>query len=101
MGQMKLYFLEKLSAINYRMANNEKDANSRIASEGRNILLLPTFEVPERYKEDYTKLIQLIKATMENLPSPGLMLGRLNHIQNRTAAKYIKLLINIESSLKD
>jgi hypothetical protein len=30
---MKLYFLEKLSNINYRIAIHEGDANRRLASE--------------------------------------------------------------------
>jgi hypothetical protein len=97
---MKAYFIEKVSAINYRIALDENGANSRLANEARNILLLPQADVPEKYKNEFSKLMDMINTSIENLPVSGLGLSRFNHIYNKTAVKYIKLLIDIEHCLK-
>jgi hypothetical protein len=98
---MKSYFKGKLSDINYRMAIHEGDANRRLASEAGKILLLPQNEVPESHKNEFKKLTQLIEDTLKNLSAPGLTPIKLKKIQNRTAAKYIKLLIDIGDELRD
>lgn len=98
---MKSYFLEKLFSINYRMATHEGDANRRLASQAVKILLLPSSKVPHSYKKEFSKLRKLVKDTIRDLSSPGLTPTRIRGIRNRTAAKYIKLLIDIEESLRD
>lgn len=98
---MKQYFLEKLFDINYRMSIHEGNASRRLASEVPKILLLSPDEVPPLYKEKFLKLQDIIKHTLKNLSAPGLIPTRLRGIGNITAAKYIKLLIDIEFSLRD
>lgn len=83
-GKMKAYLIEKLFDINYRMAIHEGNANQRLASEAEKILLLPPSEVPERYKNEFDKLSQLVEEPI-----------KLGNIRNSTASKYIKLLIDI------
>ena len=99
---MRDYFLEKLSIINYRMAIHEGDANRRLASQSVEILykLFPT-EVPTKYRKQFSELINRIEKTLGNIRQPGLYPARIDGIRNRTASKYIKLLIEIEDSLKE
>jgi hypothetical protein len=99
---MKNYFYGKLFDINYRIATHEGNANQRLASEAPKILfqLAPNYRlVPGQYKDRFTKLIALIKDTLTG--SEGRIPSRIKGIQNRTAAKYIKLLIDIGESLRD
>lgn len=96
-----LYFLEKLSDINYRIATHEGDAKKRLASEAIKILILPSNEAPNQYKEEFSKLRKIIEETIKNMPSPGMTPTGLTGISNRTAIKYIKLLIDVEVSLHD
>lgn len=100
-GKMKTYFIGKLFDINYRMATHEGDANRRLASEARGILLLPSSEVPERYKNEFSKLRQLVEETIRNMSAPGLTLTKLGNIGNITASKYIKLLVDIYNDLSN
>ncbi|MGB8952563.1 MAG: hypothetical protein WCC06_07840 [Candidatus Aminicenantales bacterium] len=101
MGKMKTYFAGKLFDINYRMAIHEGDANRRLASEAIKILLLPLDEVPSRYRKQFDKLRRLIEETIKDLPAPGLTPTRLRGIYNSTAAKYIKLLLDIQHAMSD
>jgi len=99
---MKNYFYSKLFDINYRIAIHEGNASQRLASEAPKILfqLAPNYRlVPDQYKDRFTKLITLIKDTLTG--SEGRIPSRIKGIQNRTAAKYIKLLIDIDESLRD
>jgi hypothetical protein len=99
---MKNYFYSKLSDINYRIATHEGNANQRFASEATKILvqLAPNYSlVSEKYRDEFNKLIIAIKNTLSN--SEGRIPSRIKSIQNRTAVKYIKLLIDIEESLRD
>jgi len=89
------YFRSKLFDINYRMAVHEGDANRRLASEAIKILLLHLSEVPEHHKNEFNKLRQLIKETINGLPVSGMTPTKLKNIRNSTASKYIKLLIDI------
>lgn len=100
-GETKSYFKGKLFEINYRMAIHEGNANRRLASEAIKILILPRIEVPDSYKKEFVKLTQLIEETLKDLSAQGLTPIRLKNIQNRTASKYIKLLIDIEDELPD
>lgn len=101
MGKLKSYFSGKLFDINYRIAVHEGDANHRLASEAIKIKWLPSSEVPLKYKKKYDMLIALITNTIKGLPAPGLKPTRLRGIRNATAAKYIKMLIDIQYSLSD
>ena len=95
------YFISKLFDINYRMAIHEGDANRRLASEAVKILLLSSSEVPERHKNEFNKLRQLIEETIKGLSVPGLTPTKLKSIRNSTASKYIKLLIDIYDDLSN
>lgn len=101
MGKMRQYLFEKLSEINYRMTIHEGNANTRLASEAWKIRSLPSSEIPKQFESCYAKLIELIEGEIRVLSNSGLQLSRFTHIQNRTAAKYIKLLFDIESFLRD
>ena len=96
----RIYLIEKLSDINYRMAIHEGNANRRLASEAIKILLLPTSEVPDSFKKEFHKLRNLAKDTIKNLPALGLTPTKLGNIRNKTAAKYIKILIDIEENTR-
>jgi hypothetical protein len=50
------YFIAKLSALNYRMAIHEGNANRRLASEAVNIYLLSPTEVPPQHQKSFNKL---------------------------------------------
>ena len=98
---MRNYFIAKLSEINRRMAIHEGDANRRLANEAVKILLLPASEVPSKYKKEFLELRQLIETTIKNLVAPGLSPSKLGRIQNRTAAKYIQMLLSMEDHMND
>ena len=98
---MKNYFHSKLFDINYHMAIHEGNTNQRLASEAPKILfqLAPNKRiVPDQYKDKFTKLIALVENTLKD--TEGRMPIRIKGIQNITAAKYIKLLIDIEESMR-
>jgi hypothetical protein len=95
MGKMKTYFAGKLFDINYRMAVHEGDANRRLASEAARILLLPPSEVPKSFAKKFDRLRELIRDTLKHLPQSGMTPSKMRGIYNATAAKYIKLLIDI------
>ncbi|PIS42396.1 MAG: hypothetical protein COT24_03790 [Candidatus Kerfeldbacteria bacterium CG08_land_8_20_14_0_20_40_16] len=97
------YFYGKLFDINYRISVHEGNANQRLASEAAKILyqLGPSQEVvPRRYREEFSKLVRLIEATIKSLPQPGLTPTRLKGIKNKTAVKYIKMLIDIQNNFQ-
>ncbi len=98
---MRNYFLGKLSDINFQMAIHEGNAYTRLASQAINIYKLPTSEVPENYIRQYKKLICLIEVTISRLPAPGLTPTKLQRIQNKTAAKYLKLLFEIQDEIRE
>ena len=101
MGSMKNYFIGKLFDINYRIATHEGDANSRLASQAVRILFLSPDEVPSRYSAEFNKLKDIIEETVKSLPVPGLTPSKLSKIRNDTAARYIKLLLDIQYSMDD
>lgn len=95
---MKSYFLSKLSDINRKMAIHEGNAIQRLDSQAGMILLLPTKQVPNSHKKEFNKLRKLIADSIRT--SHGLMPAGLTGIRNRTAAKYIDLLLEIEDVLR-
>lgn len=97
---MKLYLLEKLSDINYRMSVHQGDANQRLASEAKKLLLIPIKEIPDKYLDDFKDLLEKVNNTIRGQNNSGLTLVRISGIKNVTASKYIKLLIDIEEYLK-
>ena len=98
---MKIYLIGKLSEINYNLAIHRGDANRRLASEAIKIYLLPSTEVPTVYKDEFTKLRDIISKTIKNLSSPVLTPTKLIGINNVTAAKYLKLLIDIADEIQE
>lgn len=52
-------------------------------------------------REQFMELRDLVERTLEKLPQPGMMPVRITGIRNKTAAKYIRLLIQIEQHLTD
>lgn len=99
---MKNYFLAKLFDINYKIAIHEGNANRRLASKAPEILfqLAPNKRfVPNQYIKEFNRLMVLIDDTLAD--SDGRLPVRINRIQNKTAAKYIKLLIDIEKSFEN
>lgn len=90
---MRNYFLGKLSIINYRMAIHPGDALRRLESQAVEIShKLFLSEAPKKYEKDFAKLITLCEKTLDN---------RSMGIQNSTASKYLKLLIEIEDFLEN
>ena len=98
---MKQYFLEKISGINYRMATHEGDANRRLASESRKILLLPVNILPPDYETKLLELKTLITTTIKEMHMEGMTPFKIKHIRNKTAVKYIKMLIEMENQMKE
>ncbi len=97
---MKNYFFSKLSGINYRIATHEGNANRRLASAAPEILFqLHEPYVPEKYKKDFKKLVSIIEKTAKSLPEGVMTPIRIEGIRNRTAAKYIQLLLDIQNHL--
>ena len=78
---------------------HEGDANRRLASEACMISLLPQEEVPERFRKRYSELIDKLDTTIRKLSVPGLKPVRIHDIYNVTAARYIKLLLDIYNDL--
>lgn len=83
------------------MAIHPGDANTRLASEIDQILVLWPSDIPAQYKVRFDELVELIQSSSEaaQLIGVGLRPSKIGRIQNRTAAKYIKLLIDIENEL--
>jgi hypothetical protein len=100
MGKFKPFFLERISIINYNMAIHEGNAKQRLASQCRNILLLPIEEVPERSLIEYKKLIGMIRTELSFYPK-GLEITNFIGKRNSTAIKYIKILIEIEYVIRE
>ena len=98
---MRQYFLEKLFDVNYKMSIHEGNASSRLASQAIKIYLLSPSEVPPLYKKEFLKLKDIIENPIRSLSVLGLTPTRLQGIGNKTAVKYIKLLLDIEYSLRD
>ncbi|MBC8525409.1 MAG: hypothetical protein ISS28_06460 [Candidatus Cloacimonetes bacterium] len=97
---MKQYFIEKISDINYRISVNEGNANRRLSSEAYKILLLPDRVLPNNLQSKLKVLKTKIRLKIKNTPD-GLIPIKIGNIQNRTAVKYIKMLIDFEEYVKN
>lgn len=82
------------------MSIHEGNANRRLASEASNISFISKEVIPEMYKANYLKLLNLLENTFSEIKFPLIPI-RIKGIQNRTAAKYLKLLIDIEWKLRE
>ena len=100
MGEYKNFFLERLAIINYNIAIHEGNANERLASQSIKILLLPLEEVPNHYKNQFKELLKMIKDESKELPK-GISFNKFLGKHNKTAVKYIKLLIEIYDIVKE
>ena len=96
----KNYFISILTLLNHNMAVHEGDANRRLASESTNILRIDQNIIPSQYKKDFEKLREIIKKTLVNITFSDREPYRLDGIRNSTAVKYIKLLWQIQDSIK-
>ncbi len=97
------YNLAKLSQLNYKISIHPKAANARLTSQIDQILVISGSIIPEQFKNEFKKLTALIDKSYMSAQKlgNGLKPYKLEGIQDRTAAKYIKLLIDIEHSLED
>lgn len=91
--------LGKISIINYGIATHEGNAVTRLASQSDQIVVIPEIEVPAEYRERFKNLKGLIEDSMSRFPNLPVR-GKLR-IQNRTAVKYIILLMSIEDYLEN
>ncbi len=92
---MKHYFVDKLSGIVLRMDVHPGDASTRLASEASGICLLPSSEIPQRHRNRFDKLREILIASNEGLPHGVHSSRKVKGITNNTAAKYIGLLKDI------
>ncbi len=95
---MPAYLLGHLVDVNRRMAIHVGDAKTRLSVEAANILLLPSDEVPTRFRSDFEQLKEIIRSAIKRNPIKGAT-PRLGRMTNETAARYIKLLIAIQDDL--
>lgn len=101
MENISSYLEGKLFDINYRMATHEGNANRRLASEAAKIRLLAETEVPKHYRKEFRKLLRLIENTFRQLPASGLTPTSIRNIYNVTAAKYIKMLLDMQYYIQE
>jgi hypothetical protein len=97
------YYLGKLAQINYQIAIHPENSNIRLTSQADKILVISTSTIPEQYRKQFIKLTNLIDASYADAErmGVGLHLYKLLGIRNSTASKYIKLLLDIEFSIRD
>ncbi|MEW7281316.1 hypothetical protein ABW636_22225 [Aquimarina sp. 2201CG1-2-11] len=94
------FLLNKISRINYKIAVHEGCANERLASQTGLIFTIPTAIIPDPYKIKFNELVRLLENTVKDFP--GLMIPvRVKGIYNKTAVKYIILLMEIEEHLNE
>ncbi len=97
----KGYFISILILVNHNMAVHVGDANRRLASESTNILRIDQNIIPLHYKKDFEKLREIIKKTLKGITFSDREPYRLDGIRNSTAVKYIKLLWQIQDTIKE
>jgi len=89
------YYLGKLAAANYQIAIHPGAANERLTSQVDRILILSSEIIPEEYRRDFSVLIKRINESYGSRP-PHKIYG----MRNKTAARYIKLLLDIQEGLE-
>ena len=83
------------------MAMHEEDALERLRSEVVKILLLPSSQVPQAYKSQFEKLREYSESCVKSKNLNIETYSPPHVIRRKTAAKFIKLLIDIEDRVRD
>ncbi len=96
----KDYFISILILVNHNLAVHEGDANRRLASEATNILRIDQKIVPSQYLIDFIKLRELIKEKLAGITFSDREPYKIDGIRKTTAVKYIKLLWQIQDTMK-
>ena len=94
------YIFTGLTLINRKIAVHEGDANRRLASESTSIVRIDERIIPSQYQKEFEKLIATIKKTLAVSSFSDREPYRIEGIRNATAVKYIKLLWEIEDTIK-
>lgn len=83
------------------MATHEGDAKRRLRSAATQIrVLLSETEVPVRYQKEFRGLLTLIRNSSEKGYSSTARQRTFTTIRNVAAAKYIKMLLNMQYYLE-
>jgi hypothetical protein len=101
-GETSSYFKGKLFDINYAIATHEGTAKARLRSVARKILVqLSQTEVPERYQKQFLDLRTLIRNSLSKDLLARRHLRTFVSIHNTTAAKYIRMLLDMQYYLEE
>jgi hypothetical protein len=96
------YFIGKLFDINYSIAIHEGNAKQRLYSVVPRIKYqLMETEVPKRFEKEFHSLMVLINNSSKKDPVERRQLRTLRSIQNVTAAKFIKMLLDMQYYLEN
>lgn len=95
-----IYLNEKISDILFKIHTHQEDANIRLASQAHSIAFFKFHpEIPIAYAKQFEKLIADIeKAQAFYIDKP--IIYKFPYMHKTTAAKYIKLLMDIHRSLE-
>lgn len=88
------YLKEKLNDIVYTLTVHEGNATMRLAYVYKKLLVLPKTNIPQAYKGQYNEMMGKLAIGCRT-SAPGLTPSKVRNIQNRTASKYIALLVKI------
>ena len=95
------YFKGKLFDINYAIAIHEGTAKRRLASVATKISFqLSEAEVPQHFQKEFCGLRSLIRNSQKNSLTRR-SLKTFSSIHNVTAAKYIKMLLDMQYFLQE
>lgn len=95
---MDNYLNEKLSDIIIFINRHPEDANIRLCSQARQIVFLKSRldEIPKRHLRKFEKLINILEGNMDEYGN----VYKIPYMRKATASKYITLLNDIHSELK-
>jgi hypothetical protein len=100
MGKTSTYFRGKLFDINYAIGIHEGTAKRRLRSLAPKILFqLSETEVPSPFRKEFHELLALLKNSSRTNLLRAKGLRTLTTIQNVTAAKYIKMMLDMQHYL--
>jgi len=96
------YYIGKLAQANYKIAIHPDGANIRLTSQADKILLISPDVIPNKHKKEFGRLVELLGRSYKEVEQlgKGLHPYKIHGIRNATAAKYIKLLIDIQETLE-